>query len=162
MANWYKYDAESAAGTLPPSLATAYAAWLTAEVRLARLGVIASGVVSDFRTSVAADADTLGSTDPALVPASCVRHVAAVTWYTLAQEMGADPEAYRSAWQDSEIYLRQLYADLRQNGGTASGASGTPRYGVVGGVSGSGGSHVSGVIRYYTPYSPINYGPPAL
>ena len=159
MADWVVYDTGAAAETLPPSLSTAYAAWLTAEVRAQRLGLIVSGVVADFRKAVAADADATGKLDADSVPVACLRHVAAVVWYTLAQEMGADPEPYRSAWQDSEIYLRRLYQDL-ESGGGASGATGTPRY-VPGSASSSGGSGgtVSGFLRVPV-WSPINYAPP--
>jgi len=159
MADWVVYDAGAAAETLPPSLATAYAAWLTAEVRAQRLGLIVSGVVADFRKAVAADAAATGKLDADSVPVACLRHVAAVVWYTLAQEMGADPEPYRSAWQDSEIYLRRLYQDL-ESGGGASGATGTPLY-VPGSASAGGGfgGAVSGFLRVPV-YSPINYAPP--
>ena len=44
MADWVVYDAGAAAETLPPSLSTAYAAWLTAEVRAQRLGLVVSPV----------------------------------------------------------------------------------------------------------------------
>jgi len=161
MADWVVYDTGAAAETLPPSLATAYAAWLTAEVRAQRLGLIVSGVVADFRKAVAADADATGKLDEDSVPVACLRHVAAVVWYTLAQEMGSDPEPYRSAWQDSEIYLRRLYQDL-ESGGGASGATGTPLY-VPGSASAGGGSggSVSGFL-YVPVYSPINYAPPPI
>ena len=161
MADWVVYDAGAAAETLPPSLAAAYAAWLTAEVRAQRLGLIVSGVVADFRKAVAADADATGKLDSDNVPVACLRHVAAVVWYTLAQEMGSDPEPYRSAWQDSEIYLRRLYQDL-ESGGGAGGAAGTPRY-VPGSASTGGGSGgaVSGFLRVPVR-SPINYAPPPI
>lgn len=71
MADWVVYDAGAAAETLPPSLATAYAAWLTAEVRAQRLGLIVSGVVADFRKAVAADADATGKLDSDSVPVAC-------------------------------------------------------------------------------------------
>ena len=160
MADWVVYDTGAAAATLPPSLSTAYAAWLTAEVRAQRLGLIVSGVVADFRKAVAADADATGKLDADSVPVACLRHVAAVVWYTLAQEMGSDPEPYRSAWQDSEIYLRRLYQDL-ESGGGASGATGTPLYapGIASG-GGSGGT-ASGFLRVPV-YSPINYAPPPI
>jgi len=140
MADWVVYDAGAAAGTLPPSLAAAYAAWLTAEVRAERLGLIVSGVVSDFRKAVAADSDVTGKVNADSLPVSCLRHAANVVWYTLARETGVDPEPYRAGWQDSEIYLRRLYQDL-QAGGTASGSAGTPLYApgsTGGGVSGGG------------------------
>ena len=161
MADWVVYDTGAAAETLPPSLSTAYAAWLTAEVRAQRLGLIVSGVDADFRKAVAADADATGKLDADSVPVACLRHVAAVVWYTLSQEMGADPEPYRSAWQDSEIYLRRLYQDL-ESGGGASGATGTPRY-VPGSASTGGGSGgaVSGILRVPV-WSPINYAPPPI
>ena len=108
MADWVIYDAGAAAATLPPSLAAAYAAWLSPEVRAQRLVLLVSGVVADFRKAVAADADATGKLDAASVPLSCLRHVSAVTWYMLANEMGADAEGFRSAWLDSEIYLRRL------------------------------------------------------
>ena len=159
MAGWVVYDAGAAAVTLPPSLSTAYGTWLTAEVRAQRLGLIVSGVVADFRKAVAADADAAGKLDEDSVPEACLRHAAAVAWYTLAQEMGADPEPYRPAWQDSEIYLRRLYQDL-EAGGTASGAAGTPRY-VPGNLSASGGgSAATGALLHVPAYSPINYAPP--
>ncbi len=158
MSDWAIYDTGAAAETLPPSLSTAYASWLTAEVRAQRLGLIVSGVVADFRKAVAADADETGKLNTHSVPLACLRHVAAVAWYTLAQELGADPEPYRSAWQDSEIYLRRLYQDL-ESGGGASGATGTPRY-VPGSAAAGGGSggDVSGMLLVPV-YSPINYAP---
>jgi hypothetical protein len=161
MADWVVYDTGAAAETLPPSLSTAYGAWLTAEVRAQRLGLIVSGVVADFRKAVAADADATGKLDADSVPVACLRHAAAVVWYTLAQEMGADPEPYRSAWQDSEIYLRRLYQDLEAGGG-ASGATGTPLY-VPGSASTGGGSGgvVGGILRVPV-WSPINYIPPPI
>ena len=161
MADWVVYDAAAAAETLPPALAAAYAAWLSEEVRAERLGLIVSGVVADFRKAVAADADATGKLDADSVPVACLRHVAAVVWYTLAQEMGADTEPYRPAWQDSEIYLRRLYQDL-ESGGGASGATGTPLY-VPGSASAGGGSggSVSGFL-YVPVYSPINYAPPPI
>ena len=161
MADWVVYDTGAAAETLPPSLSTAYAAWLTAEVRAQRLGLIVSGVVADFRKAVAADSDATGKLDADSVPVACLRHVAAVVWYTLAQELGADPEPYRSAWQDSEIYLRRLYQDL-ESGGGASGATGTPRY-VPGNASAGGGSGgaASGILSVPV-YSTINYSPPPI
>ena len=136
MAEWVIYDTGAAAETLPPLLATAYAAWLTEEVRAQRLGLIVSGVVEDFRKAVAADADPAGKLDASSVPLSCLRHVSAVTWYMLAHEMGAEAEPYRSAWLDSEIYLRRLYLELKSGGG-AGGATGTPMY--TAGSSGAGG-----------------------
>ena len=111
MADWVIYDAGAAAETLPPSLATAYAAWLDAATRAQRLALLVSGVVADFRKAVAADADATGKLDAASVPLSCLRHVSAVTWYMLANEMGSDAEDFRSAWLDSEIYLRRLFVD---------------------------------------------------
>ena len=122
MADWVVYDTGVAAETLQPSLSTVYSAWLTAAVRAERLGLIASGVVGDFRRAVAADTDVTGKLDADSVPVACLRHVAAVVWYTLAQEMGAEPELYRPAWRDSEIYLRRLYQDLKE-GGTVNGAT---------------------------------------
>ena len=161
MADWVVYDAGAAAETLPPSRSTLYAAWLTAEVRAQRLGLVVSGVVADFRKAVAAEADATGKLDADSVPVACLRHVAAVAWYTLAQEMGADPEPYRSAWQDSEIYLRRLYQDL-DSGGGASGATGTPRY-VPGGASSGGVSCGSTAGILSVPVSsPINYSPPPI
>jgi hypothetical protein len=165
MADWVVYDTGAAVETLPPSLATAYAAWLTVELRAQRLGLIASGVVQDFRKSVAADSDANGKLDEDSVPMACLRHVTAVAWYTLAQEMGADPEPYRSAWQDSEIYLRRLYQDLKA-GGTVSGATGTPRY-APGSASGGGSSAVADGDLLYVPgggdvAGGINASPPAL
>jgi hypothetical protein len=159
MADWVVYDAGAAAETLPPPLAAAYAAWLDAEVRAERLGLVAAGVVADFRRAVAADADATGKLDEDSVPVSCLRHVAAVVWYALAQEMGADPEPYRPAWQDSEIYLRRLYQDLKAGGG-ASGATGTPRYG-PGRVSYGGGGAADAFLRVPV-YSPIGYMPPPI
>ena len=163
MADWVVYDTGAAAETLPPSLATAYAAWLTAELRAERLGLIASGVVADFRKAVAADADATGKLDGDSVPVACLRHVASVVWYTLAQEMGSDTEPYRSAWQDSEIYLRRLYQDL-ESGGTVSGATGTPRYVPGAASSGVKGLGLSGHLLYVPEYDGsggINYAPPA-
>ena len=49
MADWVIYDVWAAAATLPPSLATAYAAWLDAATRAQRLALLVSGVVADFR-----------------------------------------------------------------------------------------------------------------
>jgi len=158
MADWVVYDTGAAAETLPPLLAAAYAAWLTAEVRAQRLGLIVSGVVADFRKAVAADADATGKLDADSVPAACLRHVAAVVWYTLAQEMGADPEPYRPGWQDSEIYLRRLYQDL-ESGGGASGATGTPLYSPGIASPGGSGEEVSEFLRVPV-YVPINYAPP--
>ena len=159
MADWVVYDTGAAAETLPPQLSTVYGAWLTAEVRAQRLGLVVAGVVADFRKAVAADADATGRLDPDSVPVACLRHAAGVVWYTLAQEMGADPQPYRPAWQDSEIYLRRLYQDLAAGGG-AGGASGTPRYapGSASAGGGSGGA-VSDILRVPVG-SPINYAPP--
>ena len=151
MADWVLYDAGAAAETLPPPLAEAYDAWLTEEVRAERLGLIVSGVVADFRKAVAADADPLGGGNADSVPVSCLRQVSAVVWYTLALEAGADAETYRSAWLDSEIYLRRLYQELAA-GGTVGGATGTPLYtpgSAGGGVSGAG---LSGELLY-VPYA---------
>ncbi len=142
MAEWVIYDTGAAAETLPPLLATAYAAWLTEEVRAQRLGLIVSGVVEDFRKAVAADADPAGKLDAGSVPLSCLRHVSAVTWYMLAHEMGAEAEPYRSAWLDSEIYLRRLYLELK-SGGAAGGATGTPLY-AAGSATTVGGSLPAG------------------
>ena len=111
MADWVVYDAGAAAETLPPPLAAAYGSWLDAATRAQRLALLVSGVVADFRRTVAADADATGKLDADGVPLSCLRHVSAVTWYMLANEMGADAEGFRSAWLDSEIYLRRLYQD---------------------------------------------------
>ena len=127
MADWVVYDTGAAAETLPPLLAAAYAAWLDAATRAQRLALLVSGVVADFRKAVAADADAVGKEDADSIPVSCLRQVSAVVWYTLALEMGEDATVYRSAWLDSEIYLRRLYQDLADGGG-ASGATGTPRY----------------------------------
>ena len=157
MADWVIYDAGAAAATLPPSLATAYAAWLSPEVRAQRLALLVSGVVADFRKAVAADADATGRLDAASVPLSCLRHVSAVTWYMLANEMGAEAEGYRSAWPDSEIYLRRLYQEL-DSGGT-NGATATPRYS-PGSLPSSGGSSTTGALLSVPVYSPINYAPP--
>jgi len=158
MADWVIYDAGAAAATLPPSLATAYAAWLDAATRAQRLALLVSGVVADFRKAVAADADATGKLDAASVPLSCLRHVSAVTWYMLANEMGADAEPFRTAWLDSEIYLRRLYQELA-DGGNASGATGTPRY-TPGNLPSSGGSATAGALLYVPAGSPINYAPP--
>ncbi len=159
MADWVVYDTGAAAATLPPSLATAYAAWLDAATRAQRLALLVSGVVADFRQAVAADADPVGKENATSVPVSCLRQVSAVVWYTLALEMGEDATVYRSAWLDSEIYLRRLYQDL-EAGGTASGATGTPRY-VPGNLSASGGgSAATGALLHVPAYSPINYAPP--
>ena len=158
MADWVIYDAGAAAATLPPSLAAAYAAWLSPEVRAQRLGLLVSGVVADFRKAVAADADATGKLFAASVPLACLRHVSAVTWYMLANEMGADAEGFRSAWLDSEIYLRRLYQELA-DGGNASGATGTPRY-TPGNLPSTGGSATAGSTPYVPADSPINYAPP--
>jgi len=159
MADWVVYDTGAAAATLPPPLSAAYEVWLSEEVRAQRLGLIVSGVVADFRQAVAADADPVGGESAASVPVSCLRQVSAVVWYTLALEMGEDATAYRSAWLDSEIYLRRLYQDL-EAGGTASGATGTPRY-TPGSMSPSGGgSATTGALLHVPAYSPINYAPP--
>ena len=131
MASWVVYDVTAAAATLPPSLLAAYDAWLdTAEAREARLGAIASGVVADFRVAVAADADATGVLDEDTIPAYCLRHVQAMSWYYLAMECGFDPTDLQAGWQDGEVYLRSLYVTLRQGGatGAASSAAGTPRY----------------------------------
>ena len=157
MADWVIYDAGAAAATLPPSLATAYAAWLDAATRAQRLALLVSGVVADFRKAVAADADATGKLDAASVPLSCLRHVSAVTWYMLANEMGADAEGFRSAWLDSYIYRRRLYPD-RADGG-AAGATATPRY-TPGTLPSSGGSPAAGALLRVPAYSPINYSPP--
>jgi hypothetical protein len=163
MADWVVYDTGAAAATLPPPLAAAYAAWLTAEVRAQRLGLIVSGVVADFRKAVAADADPVGGENAASVPVSCLRQVSAVVWYTLALEMGEDATGYRAAWLDSEIYLRRLYQDL-EAGGTASGATGTPLYspGSTGGASSGGRSGNLVYVSGYDPAAGINSAPPAV
>ena len=157
MADWVIYDAGAAAATLPPPLATAYAAWLSPEVRAQRLALLVSGVVADFRKAVAADADATGRLDAASVPLSCLRHVSAVTWYMLANEMGADAEGFRSAWLDSEIYLRRLYQELSDGG--ADGATATPRY-TPGSQSAGSGSAETGALLHVPAYSPISYAPP--
>ncbi len=157
MADWVIYEVGAAAATLPPLLATAYAAWLDAATRAQRLALLVSGVVADFRKAVAADADATGKLDAASVPLSCLRHVSAVTWYMLANEMGADAEGFRSAWLDSEIYLRRLYQDLADGG--ADGATATPRY-TPGSQSTGGGSATAGALLHVPAYSPINYAPP--
>ncbi len=158
MADWVIYDAGAAAATLPPPLSAAYAAWLTEEIRAQRLGLIVSGVVADFRQAVAADADPVGKENATSVPVSCLRQVSAVVWYTLALEMGEDATVYRSAWLDSEIYLRRLYQELADGG--ADGATATPRY-VPGNLSASGGgSAATGALLHVPAYSPINYAPP--
>ena len=160
MADWVIYDTGAAVETLPPGLAAAYAVWLADDARERRLGLIVSGVVADFRRAVAADADAAGKLDADSVPVACLRHVAAVAWYTLAQEMGADPELYRPAWQDSEIYLRRLYQDVGV-GGAVGGAAGTPRYG-PGGTAGCGVMAAPDVVRVpvYHPYISPNYSLP--
>jgi hypothetical protein len=76
----------------------------------------------------------------------------------LANEMGADAEGFRSAWLDSEIYLRRLYQDL-EAGGAASGATGTPLY-APGSQSSGGGSAATGTLLHVPAYSPISYAPP--
>jgi hypothetical protein len=159
MADWVIYDTGAAAATLPPSLATAYAAWLDAATRAQRLALLVSGVVADFRKAVAADADPVGGENAASVPVSCLRQVSAVVWYTLALEMGEGASVYRSAWLDSEIYLRRLYQDL-ESGGAASGATGTPRY-APGSLPASGdGIAATGALLHVPAYSPISYAPP--
>jgi len=159
MADWVVYDAGAAAETLPPSLSTVYAAWLTEEVRVQRLGLIVSGVVADFRKAVAADADATGRLDAESVPLSVLRHVSAVTWYMLAQEAGADAEPYRPAWLDSEIYLRRLYQDLEAGGG---GAAGTPLYspGAASGAAAGPDGRILRVPEYDAP-GYISYATPA-
>ena len=156
MADWVVYDTGAAAATLPPPLATAYAAWLTAEIRAQRLGLIVSGVVADFRKAVVADADPVGKENADSVPVSCLRQVSAVVWYTLALEMGEDATVYRSAWLDSEIYLRRLYQELADGG--ADGATATPRY-TPGPLPSSVGNPAGALLRV-PAYSPINYAPP--
>ena len=160
MADWVIYDAGAAAATLPPSLATAYAAWLDAATRAQRLALLVSGVVADFRKAVAADADATGKLDAASVPLSCLRHVSAVTWYMLANEMGADAEGFRSAWLDSEIYLRRLYQELVSGNG-AGGATGTPLY-APGATSGEAVSPDGRFLRVpeYSGPGYISYAPP--
>ena len=161
MADWVVYDTGAAAETLPPPLAAAYDGWLTAEVRAQRLGLIVSGVVADFRKAVAADADATGQLNADSIPLACLRHVSAITWYTLANELSSDPELYRPAWLDSEIYLRRLYQDL-ESGGGANGATGTPLY-----SPGFSNGRVSGGVAGRLLYVPvddsggINYAPPA-
>ena len=152
MADWVIYDTGAAAATLPPSLAAAYAAWLDAETRAQRLALLVSGVVADFRKAVAADADATGKLDAASVLDSCLRHASAVTWYMLANEMGAEAEAYRPAWLNAEIYLRRLYDDLEPGGG----AAGTPRYGAAGAHSGTGGLAPAAITV------PVDYTPPPI
>lgn len=162
MPDWVVYDAGAAAATLPPSLATAYAAWLTAEVRAERLGLLVSGVVSDFRKAVAADADATGRLNADSVPASSLRHAANVVWYTLAQEMGVDPEPYRTGWQDSEIYLRRLYQDLKESG-ASNGATGTPLYAPGASIGRASACGPLGHLLYVPEYDGsggINYAPP--
>ena len=127
MATWVVYDVTAAAATLPPSLAAAFDAWLTAEDRMTRLALVVTGVVEDFRKATLADADAAGSLDAAQIPLSCLRHANAIAWYILAFELGSDTDAYRAAWQDAEIYLRRLYMDSKTAASTA-GAAGTPRY----------------------------------
>ena len=157
MADWVVYDAGAAAETLPPPLAAAYGSWLDAATRVQRLALLVSGVVADFRRAVAADADATGKLDADSVPLSCLRHVSAVTWYMLANEMGAEADPYRSAWLDSEIYLRRLYQELA--GGGADGATATPRYS-PGSLPSSGGSSATGALLSVPVFSPINYAPP--
>jgi len=163
MADWVVYDTGAAAATLPPSLSEAYATWLDAAARAQRLGLLVSGVVADFRKAVAADADPVGGADAASVPVSCLRQVSAVVWYTLALEMGEDATVYRSAWLDSEIYLRRLYQEL-ESGGAGSGATGTPLYS-PGDASGASSGGRSGNLVYVSGYDPaagINSAPPAV
>ncbi len=150
------FNVTAAAATLPPSLKAAYLAWQPAEGREARLGRIAAGVAADFRAASGVAADPEFAEKPAAVPVRCVRHCEAVLWHTLALECGAEAEPYRPGWQDSEVWLRQLYVTLRQ-GGAAAGEPGTPRYdgaaGPSGGVYGATGDGSAGVVT-----RPISYG----
>jgi hypothetical protein len=164
MADWVVYDIAAAEETLPPSLSTAYNVWLMPDVRAERLGLIVKGAVADFRKAVAADADIVGKENSDRLPISCLRHASAVVWYVLAFEIGEDPEPYRSAWQDSEIYLRRLYQDLKA-GGAVNGAMGTPLY--ASGSASGGGLVGSDGNLLYVPNSgdvtgDINASPPAL
>ncbi len=69
----------------------------------------------------------------------------------LAHEMGAEAEPYRSAWLDSEIYLRRLYLELK-SGGAAAGATGTPLYAAgsaaEGGLQAGADGDGSGGVNY--------------
>ncbi|MEI7903583.1 MAG: leucine-rich repeat domain-containing protein, partial [bacterium] len=147
-------------------LAAAPPAAYVAVPRMVRLGSIVTGVVADFRAAVLADADPTGASNSAAILASSLRHVAAIVWYVLAQECGEDPEPYRVAWQDSEIYLRQLLTSLRA-GSALVGAVGTPAY-VAGPGSNrertGGGAVVAGEVISLSSYidseegAGINYG----
>jgi len=152
------FNVTAAAATLPPSLKAAYLAWQPVGGREARLGRLTAGIAADFRAAAGVADDPDLAEKPSAVPLRCVRHCEAVLWHTLALECGAESEPYRPGWQDSEVWLRQLYVTLRQSGG-APGEPGTPSYdaaaGSVGGLYGdpgdAGGS--AGVVT-----RPISYG----
>jgi len=134
------FNTSTAAATLPPSLLTAYLSWQPTGGREARLGRLTAMIAADFRAASGYATHPDYAATPAAVPLRSVRHCEAVLWYTLALECGAAAEAYRSGWQDSEVWLRQLYVTQRQGGG-AGAAPGTPRYdGAAGPVGGSGGA----------------------
>ena len=80
-----------------------------------------------------------------------------------ANSISGDPEPYRVAWQDSEIYLRRLYQDLVSGGGVG-GAVGTPLYAPGQAGVRASGAGLSGHVLYVPEYGGaggINYAPPA-
>lgn len=136
------FNVTAAAATLPPALKAAYLAWQPVEGREARLGRLTAGIAADFRAASGVADDPDLAEKPSAVPLRCVRHCEAVLWHTLALECGAESEPYRPGWQDSEVWLRQLYVTLRQGGG-AAGEPGTPRYNAAAGSVGSALAAVS-------------------
>ena len=124
MANWVIPDAVS---FMPPALVAAYSL-LNLDLREAEVQLILDGVVADFRAATLAGSDAEGVLDPKTVPVACLRHVTAIVWYILAGELGVDQTALRPAWQDAEIYLRQIMRDVSSGGSSVSGAAGNPLY----------------------------------
>ena len=131
MADWVTPDVYT---FMPPALSAAFLL-LPQASREAELDLIVAGAVSDFRAATLAGSDSAGSLDSGTVPVACLRHVAAIAWYTLAGEIGVDQTNLRPAWQDAEIYLRQIMRDLATAGAAVSGASGTPLYSAGRGAS---------------------------
>ena len=123
---WVSPDAFS---FMPPALNDAFAL-LNAGIREKELNAIQAGVIADFRLATAAGSDPVGSLDASTVPQSCERHVLAICWYTLAGEIGVGQTDLRPAWQNAELYLRQIMRDLASgvSASAVSGASGTPYY----------------------------------
>ena len=123
---WVSPDAFS---FMPPALNDAFAL-LNAGIREKELNAIQAGVIADFRLATAAGSDPVGSLDASTVPQSCERHVLAICWYTLAGEIGVGQTDLRPAWQNAELYLRQIMRDLASGVSTAASASasGTPYY----------------------------------